>query len=396
MLQLTARQPNALLAKMRRLRNSALDKSPISGLTHRFYRYPARFSPSFAHQAIVEFSNPGDVVLDPYMGGGTTIVEAVASGRCGIGADLNELAVFVARVKTTVLTSEQRSAIAHWADTVVPNLSYWGQHERLGEVICARRTFNLTLPIARPIKKFLGLALCQLDALPDVSAQAFVRCSLLNTAQWALNGRKQTTTLSDFRDRVRATLHEMLVSELHFSDIAQDKPTPHFLQCNSADISTLLPENSVDMVVTSPPYPGIHMLYHRWQVDGRRETPAPYWIAGCHDGKGASYYNFADRRTGASDSYFTESLRTLRGIRKVMKPGAAFVQMIAFSDPELQLPRYLDNMARASFAELRLDVELGFRRHRRIWRNVPSRRWHANFKGNLNAANEVVLIHRAV
>ena len=30
-----------------------------------------------------------------------------------------------------------------------------------------------------------------------------------------------------------------------------------------------------DLVVTSPPYPGIHMLYHRWQVDGRKETDAP-------------------------------------------------------------------------------------------------------------------------
>jgi hypothetical protein len=32
------------------------------------------------------------------------------------------------------------------------------------------------------------------------------------------------------------------------------------------------------LVLTSPPYPGLHVLYHRWQVKGRRETPAPFWV----------------------------------------------------------------------------------------------------------------------
>lgn len=33
------------------------------------------------------------------------------------------------------------------------------------------------------------------------------------------------------------------------------------------------------LILTSPPYPGVHVLYHRWQVQGRKETPAPFWIA---------------------------------------------------------------------------------------------------------------------
>ena len=72
----------------------------------------------------------------------------------------------------------------------------------------------------------------------------------------------------------------------------------------------------VSLVVTSPPYPGVHVLYHRWQVDGRRETPAPYWIAGCNDGQGASFYNFGDRRQTAADNYFQNSLTTLKAIRR--------------------------------------------------------------------------------
>ncbi len=83
-----------------RLREAASDRAYISGWTHNFYRYPARFSPTFAAAAINALSRPDDIVLDPYMGGGTAIVEALAAGRRAIGNDLNSLATFVTRVKT--------------------------------------------------------------------------------------------------------------------------------------------------------------------------------------------------------------------------------------------------------------------------------------------------------
>src|SRR5438552_10357774 len=82
---------------------AALDRQPVSGLTHNSYRYPARFSPRFAAAAIEQFSRPGDLILDPYMGGGTAVVEGIAAGRRVVGNDLNSLADFVTRVKVTPL-----------------------------------------------------------------------------------------------------------------------------------------------------------------------------------------------------------------------------------------------------------------------------------------------------
>ncbi len=82
------------IADFQALQQAALDRSPVKGLTHNFYRYPARFSPLFAAAAIERFSSPGDVVLDPYMGGGTSVVEAFVSGRKAVGNDLNELSAF--------------------------------------------------------------------------------------------------------------------------------------------------------------------------------------------------------------------------------------------------------------------------------------------------------------
>lgn len=381
-----------MFGKLVELRRAATNRDPISGLTHCFYRYPARFSPVFARAAIEAFSKPGDTVLDPYMGGGTTILESMASGRRGIGVDVNELAVFVTRAKTTMLAEEERYALAVWANTCIVNISYCDSPPDLSRVLCDRRMFNLTLPRARPIKKFLALALHGLHVLPSISAQDFARCALLNTAQWALNGRKRSTSLSEFRTRLHETIHKMLDGELEFAKAAAQSPTPTLMTGNAADLKTMIPNLNADLVVTSPPYPGIHMLYHRWQVDGRRETPAPYWITSCDDGHPPSFYNFADRRGPAVNNYFTESLRTLKGVRCGMKRGAFFVQMIAFAHPKSQLPRYLKNMNEAGFSEARLD-DMG--RHRRIWRNVPSRRWHANFKGKLTSSREVVLIHQA-
>lgn len=79
---------------------AARDPTPVSGLTHNYYRYPARFSPIFVRAVIDAFTAPGDVVLDPFVGGGTTLVEAIARGRHGVGVDISTLATFVSEVKT--------------------------------------------------------------------------------------------------------------------------------------------------------------------------------------------------------------------------------------------------------------------------------------------------------
>jgi hypothetical protein len=379
------------------LRRAAMDASPVSGLTHRFYRYPARFSPTFAATAITQFSKPGELIADPYMGGATTIVEALRLGRRAVGCDVNSLSVFIAGVKTTPLTGAERKALELWAEEVVPSLLYSQMPDGLASLAGDRRTKNLTLPMARPIKKVMALALLTLDdLLPSLNARNFARCALLNVGQWALNGRRRTTPLPEFRAQLRATMRQMLTGLAEF----QREITKHGLPASKPFLINDSAENigrhepfekeKAECVISSPPYPGIHMLYHRWQVDGRRESPAPYWLAACQDGQGAAFYNFADRREQAIDSYFAASLRTLTGIRTVLKDGATFIQMVAFSDPETYLPRYLENMRTAGFEERRPPG------HKQIQRQVPSRRWHATLKGALNGAREVVLVHRAV
>src|SRR6266536_990051 len=112
-------EPSALQG----LVNAVHCKKPVTGFTHEFYRYPARFSPQFVRIAIELFSKPGEIVLDPFMGGATTLVEARLLGRIGIGLDINELSCFIARAKTTPLSRSDITAIKSFMRKLIPELN---------------------------------------------------------------------------------------------------------------------------------------------------------------------------------------------------------------------------------------------------------------------------------
>ena len=59
---------------------------------HPMCSYLASFPAALAHAFIARYSRPGDVVLDPFSGRGTTPLQACAEGRVGVGNDLNPFA----------------------------------------------------------------------------------------------------------------------------------------------------------------------------------------------------------------------------------------------------------------------------------------------------------------
>jgi DNA modification methylase len=377
------------------LAEAAMDRSPVTGWTHNFYRYPARFSPQFAAAAIELFSKRGDIVLDPYMGGGTAVIEGVAAGRHVVGNDLNSLAAFIVRVKILKLRPVDVKAVKRWARKEVPKFNFHRSSDELSKFIDATKTVNMTLAKARFIKKAVAAALASIAELPTQGSRDFARCVVLRVSQWALDGRERHTPLSDFRKKLTETAFEMLrASDAYARKAKQSGGAATVLNGDAGDLPNVplfqVEGKRASLVVTSPPYPGVHVLYHRWQVDGRRETPAPYWIAGCNDGNGSSFYNFADRRQGASDNYFDRSLTTLKAIRQVVKDGGYMVQLVAFNRPDEHLPRYLQNMQKSGFAEISVGS------NGRIWREVPHRKWYAALNGASHSSNEVVLVHQAV
>jgi 16S rRNA G966 N2-methylase RsmD len=68
---------------------------------YKMHRYFARRPWSVFRELIEHYSNPGSIILDPFCGGGVTVVEGLRLGRKVIGVDINPLATFVTRVEAT-------------------------------------------------------------------------------------------------------------------------------------------------------------------------------------------------------------------------------------------------------------------------------------------------------
>ena len=71
---------------------------------HPMCSYLASFPAALAHAFIARYSRPGDVVLDPFSGRGTTPLQASAEGRIGVGNDLNPFAHLLTAAKVEPAT----------------------------------------------------------------------------------------------------------------------------------------------------------------------------------------------------------------------------------------------------------------------------------------------------
>jgi SAM-dependent methyltransferase len=118
-----------------------VDPGLARALTHGFHSYAGRMHPTIARGGVAAFSAPGELVVDPFCGSGTVLVEAVAAGRRAVGVDASPLGVAIARARTTLLGAEGRArleeeaaAIAEEAGTRArkrqrPDLPTWSKGE---------------------------------------------------------------------------------------------------------------------------------------------------------------------------------------------------------------------------------------------------------------------------
>lgn len=394
-------------ASLDRLRAAVVDSSYVSmggrrtSSVHEFYRYPARFSPLVARSAIDAFSLPGEVVIDPFLGGGTSVVEAQLAGRHSIGADISSLAVFIAKAKTRRYRLAECQSVLDWSDrrrglrldAVPRSLPASGTRE-------ARALFTqATWRVAR----LVGLALDSLDELTTAGERMLARCAILRTAQWALDMSDNVPSVDAFRRQLSATARGMAaIANEHRRDVTRARPVarrPHIV-CDSASQLSLNGRARAwpppRLVLTSPPYPGVYVNYHRWKVDGRKETAAPFWIANSNDGHGISYYTMGARADRDGDRYFNELLSAWSNIGQLISDISWVVQVVGFYDRERQLPRYLETMRQAGFREVSFDG-LSTAADGRLWREIPGRRWWVTVDSRVNTAvstaKEVLLVH---
>ena len=365
----------------------------VEGYTHDFYKYPARFSPSFVRFVLHSLTEPGDYVLDPFMGGGTTIVEATASGRHAIGTDVNELAHFVTRVKTTPLSERDIAEVRGWVRDVRNSTVNMDLYTQIGEVPVRN------MPVV--IYPFFATAMKLVKQLQFPRRRQFARCALVRVGQWALDSKVAIPEVGALSDELEQRVEKMIrglgefitaarIEGIHKNKITATRRLMAFSAANPALVQTLRRRQiRPKLILTSPPYPGVHVLYHRWQVLGRRETPAPYWLADIRDGHGASYYTMGSRSELGLRNYFIRLSAAFGNLRKIVAPDATVVQLISFSDSAVQLPLYLDVMNTAGFEEMNIE-SIGSRKTR----SVPNRKWYNQKRTSNDAGREILLVHR--
>ncbi len=79
---------------------------------YKMHKYFAR-RPQNVFSALIEnYSGPGDIIFDPFCGGGVTLVEGASLGRHVIANDINPLATFISRCEASVVPVEDFTAVA--------------------------------------------------------------------------------------------------------------------------------------------------------------------------------------------------------------------------------------------------------------------------------------------
>ena len=386
-------------------REAALFQGSVGSLAsnkdslHAAYRYPARFSPVFAKAAIETFSSPEDLVLDPFSGGGTVALEASLSRRHVFSSDLSPLAAFLTKAKNEIYESDFVDTVQNWLNECLElrinqmrtDLAPAGSnHVDLGTLNSSQHHL---------IRTVLGSWEYRLRNIGK--AENLARLCLLRCGQNALDMKRTVPNIKQLRELLfsstdntlsAARIHRQLLEDIWSSG----SRVADVQQLAIEQISTVkeLQKHPADLAVFSPPYPGVHVLYPRWQVLGRRETSAPFWLAGVKGETGETTYTMGRRGIDRTDEYMDQYENGLQSLRQVLKPGAFVVQMVGFLDPENQLPKFLSKLKEAGFEE-RKYATCSTGDDGRLWRSVPGQKWYNAVRDKKpKSSREVVLIHR--
>lgn len=368
------------------------------------YPYPARMSRQLTGVLIEEFSRPGDVVYDPFMGGGTVISEGLMGGRFVIGNDKSSLAYFLTEASTTpvskadIETVDQEWARPLWVDACCghtwpdPTVPDWLKNMD-------------DEPWKRDAMRFLGAAIVRLGALKTARQRLLARYALVRLGKWGFDKKDREPDGRTLADELRYTLEETFrgfgtfrgshglglqewasraasAAGIAMPDVVNRR---RILRRDTVGIDEVTPRfPRPNLVLTSPPYPGVHAVYNRIQIRHRKETALLFWLAGAQGGaEPLSYYT-----GGGVDACFSMLAQAFKSIRAVA-PTALLIQVVGFQDREKHPKRYAKVMASAGYREVAM--------FKKAMAAEPQARNHARLGLRTgNASGSIVLVHEPV
>jgi hypothetical protein len=252
-------------------------------LTHGFHPYPGRFHPHLARTllrglpAAAGLALPGTRVLDAFMGGGTTLVEAQLAGLPSIGNDLNPIAGIVARERTRPRSPAQAQEVQSESRRIA------GQVEALRREKSRPRVqlpgiYRLTPHYAPHLLAELMQWIRLVSELPNgpvretlraVFSSAVVKFSN-QAADSTPEERKSPTIAKGAPSRFLVQKAEELVqAQVDLGRLLGVNPPSVRLLEEDARLLPSLGWGEADLALMSPPYPGTYDYYlqHRLRMD---------------------------------------------------------------------------------------------------------------------------------
>ena len=246
-------------------------KANTQHLTHNIHRYSGKFIPQIAARAISLLTKPGDIVLDPYCGSGTTLVESAVLHRRAIGVDLNPLAALIAEVKTTPIEASMlqdlfhelsEKFMSHNTDPSLPLLfdanranscevsddprtadswyRKWFQDDVLRDLLAIDHAIDRIRP--RPLRNFTQVA------FSDIIRRSSNAHSGYPNVMFDKNAPRKNSPIGDFLKTYRRNAD--MVGLLSTSDVSWSD-----IKVLQADACALpLDRDSIDAVISHPPY----------------------------------------------------------------------------------------------------------------------------------------------
>ena len=226
-------------------------------ITHGYHRYPAKFIPQIVSRLAEKYTNEGDLIVDPFGGCGTTLVESKVMGRPSVGVDINPVAVLITKAKITPIHPKKIEkafiALKERLDTYSKDTKIKApEHERIDYWFKPEE------------KRRLAFIFAEISKLKDRDIRDFFYCGfsniLKNCSIWLQKSNKPTRDFgknpSDPIQTFYKQVKMMIRGNAHFYELSKEKnylKIPSRVYCTDAR-TIPVKDNSVSLIVTSPPY----------------------------------------------------------------------------------------------------------------------------------------------